>query len=605
MCQKLYPIAKCPDGHHFLAALLCNVGSLLMQIGQAEQALPYVQQSLEMQQRLLRRELAIASEEAAFDEIQAQPRYRDAYLGIAQQLKTPAEIVYGIVWPSRSMMTRVLEQRHANARTAGTELGAQLDRLRGLRRRTDQLLQDTKMKTAERDNRLATVADERDRLERELLQKMPTLQHWRELDKLSPTDLLQALPPGAVFVDIIRYTHFANFKQKDGLPAHYVAFVVTKPTVGNASGSAILRVELHEAKPIDTAVRQWRAAIEIRSAAPDAVAELQRRVWEKIAAALPVGTKTLYIAADGDLARMPWAALPSGKDHVLLEDFALAQVPHGTYLLDQLKSRKKFEGPGSVLTMGDVDYGSSIWPPLSNTGTEAKAIAALVHDQQATLAGKDATLSRLQELLPRARFAHLATHGEFKAEELTKERKRAKDAIKTGAFGGDSRNVAAKNPLGYVGLVLANGEILSGLGIVDLPLENLKLVTLSACETGLGEYTGGEGVQGLQRAFHLAGCPNVIASLWNVNDAATAALMAKFYHELWINKKPPIEALREAQLTIYYHPEMIPDLAGERGAPKLKEAVTVNSGRTPDVSPGVKRADTKLWAAFVLSGVGK
>src|SRR5262249_30421568 len=147
------------------------------------------------------------------------------------------------------------------------------------------------------------------------------------------------------------------------------------------------------------------------------------------------------------------------------------------------------------------------------------------------------------------------------------------------------------------------GQVLNGLGIVDLPLHNTRLVTLSACETGLGEFTAGEGVQGLQLAFHLAGCPNVVASLWKVNDAATAALMAKFYHELWVNKKPPIEALREAQLLIYHHPELIPDLAGERGAPKLKEAVGVKAS-SPKPQAATK-ADTKLWAAFVLSGAGK
>jgi len=135
---------------------------------------------------------------------------------------------------------------------------------------------------------------------------------------------------------------------------------------------------------------------------------------------------------------------------------------------------------------------------------------------------------------------------------------------------------------------------------VDLPLEQLRLATLSACETGLGESTGGEGMQGLQRAFHIAGCPNVVASLWNVNDAATAALMAKFYHELWVNKKAPLAALREAQLFIYHHPESIPNLSGERGAPKQKEALAAVPAK-----PQAARADTKLWAAFVLSGVGK
>ena len=96
----------------------------------------------------------------------------------------------------------------------------------------------------------------------------------------------------------------------------------------------------------------------------------------------------------------------------------------------------------------------------------------------------------------------------------------------------------------------------------------------------------------------------MVASLWNVNDAATAALMAKFYHELWVNKKTPIEALREAQLTIYRRPDLIPDLAGERGPPKLKEAVAMKTTGTSPVARE-KRADTKLWAAFVLSGVGR
>src|SRR5439155_24338046 len=123
------------------------------------------------------------------------------------------------------------------------------------------------------------------------------------------------------------------------------------------------------------------------------------------------------------------------------------------------------------------------------------------------------------------------------------------------------RIAVRQHPLGYVGLALSGandpkiGGILTGLGIVDLPLENLRLCVLSACETGLGELTEGEGVVGLQRAFHVAGCPNVIGSLWKVNDAATAGLVAKFYHELRANKKPPIEALREAQLTIYPHPD--------------------------------------------------
>jgi CHAT domain-containing protein len=127
---------------------------------------------------------------------------------------------------------------------------------------------------------------------------------------------------------------------------------------------------------------------------------------------------------------------------------------------------------------------------------------------------------------------------------------------------------------------------------------------LSACETGLGEVAGGEGVFGLQRAFHLAGAKNVVASLWKVDDQATAALMALFYDKLWRQKKPAIKALREAQLTLYHHPERIAALAKERG-PNFDKVVRlpVTRDKGTKTQPGGKAA-TKLWAGFVLSGLG-
>jgi CHAT domain-containing protein len=149
--------------------------------------------------------------------------------------------------------------------------------------------------------------------------------------------------------------------------------------------------------------------------------------------------------------------------------------------------------------------------------------------------------------------------------------------------------------------------------LVDLPLEGLRLAVLSACETGLGELTGGEGVRNLQLAFHLAGCPDVVASLWQVNDKATAVLMAKFYHELWAKGRPPVEALREAQLFVYLLPDLVEELAGDdRGPPQVHEARRrailergVQAPRAKGEPAGARRAPMKLWAAFVLSGTGQ
>ena len=74
---------------------------------------------------------------------------------------------------------------------------------------------------------------------------------------------------------------------------------------------------------------------------------------------------------------------------------------------------------------------------------------------------------------------------------------------------------------------------------------NARLVTLSACETGLGDLSRGDEVVGLSRAFIYAGSPSVIVSLWSVADQPTAELMVAFYSHLANN--PPYRALSMAQ----------------------------------------------------------
>ncbi|HEY8461988.1 MAG TPA: CHAT domain-containing protein, partial [Blastocatellia bacterium] len=83
---------------------------------------------------------------------------------------------------------------------------------------------------------------------------------------------------------------------------------------------------------------------------------------------------------------------------------------------------------------------------------------------------------------------------------------------------------------------------------LDLPAE---LVTLSACETGLGKLTRGEGLVSLTRGFMYAGAARVAVSLWSVNDRATAELMTKFYRRMLANGERPAAALRAAQVEMW------------------------------------------------------
>jgi CHAT domain-containing protein len=106
---------------------------------------------------------------------------------------------------------------------------------------------------------------------------------------------------------------------------------------------------------------------------------------------------------------------------------------------------------------------------------------------------------------------------------------------------------------------------------------------LSACETGLGQTAGGEGLLGLQRAFQVAGARTVVASLWKVDDRATRDLMERFYDNLWDREMGKLAALREAQLW----------MLNERGRRGLD---------LPDDGTAPQRLPPFYWAAFVLSG---
>jgi len=600
MYRKLYPADRYPDGHPLIAVAHNNLAGVYLQEGQFDEAHASALQNLRMRRVLFERLLVSASQAEALAIFQSDPGPANAMLTASSNRPEVTTESYRALWPFRSMVTRMLEYRLLAQRAAGTQQERKLVELRENRKQTEYWLQQPA--GAERDRRLTKLNEDNERLEREIAMALPALDRVRGHKSLGPDDLSKALPENTVFVDLVAYVRMEFDPAIKGKPAtkkvsHYAAFMVSR-------NATIQRIELGPADRCDAAILEWRKRIDAGKEDGEAAARVRDFVWTPIARAMAKGVNTVYLAADGDLARIPWAALPKGNGRVLLEDLAIAMVPHGAYLLDQLRAAPRTASEFSALIVGDVNYASMQWPELPGTRQELNAIGLVSPGKHEQVSKEAASPERIKQILPAVRFAHLATHGQFQAEEFASEQKRAYESRATGRGSMDQRGAAAKNPLGYVGLVLRGGETMSGLSIIDLNLDRLYLVTLSACETGLGQFTGGKGVENLQLAFHLAGCPNVVASLWKVNDAATAALMAKFYHELWMNKQTPLEALRSAQLTIYRHPERIAALAGDRGKPDLTKTIELQ----PDLAPTVKRkhtTPTKLWAAFVLNGVGR
>ena len=639
MWRALYPKAKYPQGHPHLATSLHNLGGLLSARGDYAKAEPFLREALAMDRGQLQRLAEVSAEAVALNFAATFPLTRDAYFSVTRRLPT-APAVYQQMWQRKALLSRVLERRHLDLLTSKDPKAHQLAReLTVVRQRLARLLL-TPVKDARAHARLLDQFTEaKESLEQRLAQ---LLRVKRAPATEPPQALAEALPRDAVFLDLIRYTDFDHDSTRPGKKGErrtprYVAFVV-RPGQKKAE-----RIELGPAKPIEEAWQTWRQAIVTNRPDREAAARFARLTWEPLRQRLPAKLRTVYLSADDALTQVPWAALPGKKaGTVLLEDYALAYVPHGPWLLGQLKRPgKPPAAAGRPLVAGGIAYDRApaavekapaeelalrapplggkgvVWKELPGTAREHEQIAALARKLFRTAplsrSGAAASTAQLQEDLPRVRYAHLATHGFFADEQFLSAFQ--VDEKQFERLGLERRTAGARSPLTLSGLVLAGANrqdkeaaadrgILTAEALVGLRLDDLELAVLSACDTGRGDFrvAGGEGVYGLQRAFHLAGCKNVIASLWRVDDDATAALMGVFYRKLWQDKLPPLEALRQAQLYLYRNPSAIPALAKRRG-----DLFAETDLPKETVKPGAKvsHALTSQWAAFVLSGSGR
>jgi CHAT domain-containing protein len=160
---------------------------------------------------------------------------------------------------------------------------------------------------------------------------------------------------------------------------------------------------------------------------------------------------------------------------------------------------------------------------------------------------------------PSPRLIHISTHGFFMP--LPENRYDENDFLMTGESKWSIYRLS-DNPLMRTGLAFTGGNhvwrggevesgvddgILTAYEISNMNLSNTELVVLSACNTGLGDINGSEGVFGLQRAFRLAGVQTMIVSLWEVPDKETVELMSEFY-SLWTQGLDKKKAFTRAQL---------------------------------------------------------
>lgn len=236
--------------------------------------------------------------------------------------------------------------------------------------------------------------------------------------------------------------------------------------------------------------------------------------------------KKLIIIPDGLLNYIPFGALNTAADGLsyLIEAYDISYVNSAT-LLEELSNRERMEG--GILAFAPKFSGEStkVNPnrdtllPLPHNKREVERILASFNgisyvDEAATLQNFSNNLSAYSTL-------HLATHAVFNdnAPEYSYL-----------AFSSTS----GQNDLLYV------------KDLYNLQLQS-NLVTLSACETGVGELKKGEGFLSLARGFFYSGASSITSTLWKINDASTASIMDSFYQNL-AKGEPKDTALKEAQV---------------------------------------------------------
>lgn len=345
-------------------------------------------------------------------------------------------------------------------------------------------------------------------------------------------------------------------------------------------------------------------------AAREPLAQLASLIWEPIAKHVGDDTKQILLSPDAMLWQAPWCALPVAEGKYLVEKYPIRYLVSGRDLVADKSTDKTpanpiiFADPNFDLDQGAIDSATravlrgtrsaknntarSVGPKRSSTvlprvqrlkGTadEAAAIkpALAEYTRNPPLAYLDHYATEgIFKAMRSPQVLVMSTHGFFMPDRASKPVRPVgtpanADAISFTPLQRFDSDIS-EHPLLRCGLLLAgcnqrgagreaeraqsgmdnaDDGILTGMEIASTDLRGTELVVLSACETGLGDVQAGDGVAGLRQAFQLAGAKSVVATLWQIPDEETAALMTAFFKHLATGESKA-EALRSAQLEL-------------------------------------------------------
>lgn len=471
-----------------------------------------------------------------------------------------ADETYEEVIRSRALVADEMARRQRNLnRSNDPDTGRLLDELN--KARAD-LLALEQASTGKPDSGEAIAAGtlRMENVERELAQRSAAVRNDEHLSTAGVKELRQALGANGALVSYVAFGRRAVGKADPAMQAtpSYMAFVLLPD--GDGGRYRIRVFDLGEAKPIDELVTRLRASADAEAHSGGLNARrnertyreagdlLRKLVWDPLKPAL-TGVKTAVVVPDGMLNLIPFAGLPDGKGYLVESGPVVRIVSSERDLLAGVADAHKqgmlvvgaprfdlAQAAPSASPLRDAsipcdEFKRLEFPPLPGAREELNAIGASWKrwnggEALATLTGADATREGFLDAATRNRVLHVATH----------------------AFVLDSK-CGDGNPLLRSGLVFAGANlsrasaILTAQQIASLDLNGVDLAVLSACNTGSGELTDGEGVLGLERAFRIAGARSVVMTLWPVDDKVASRYMRALYGELLSQRTSSADAV--------------------------------------------------------------
>ncbi len=427
-------------------------------------------------------------------------------------------------------------------------------------------------------------------LEKELVRQSTAFADAKKSLSVNWKQIQEKLKPNEIAIDLVAFNYY-NKKWTDSIV--YSAFVVGKDF------KAPKYIPLFEQKQLEFLLAKNKNEKDTTKIDNQYADKLISDLFLKPLEKELNGITSIYLSPTGLGHQINFSALPVSETQTLGEKYQVhilgstAEIVN--YKVAHLDQKTKLE----LLLYGNIDYNKNETTSIVTNDTltnNNSELAALITRSSATtkfnfLAGSKIEINKINTLAKQNNFAsiiiddkkaseesiklldgrkspfvlHLATHGFFfpdPKQELPKE-----DLLL------DSKSKifkTADDPMVRSGLLFAGANkywgkptentitddgILTASEISNLDLSSCQLVVLSACETGLGEINGSEGVFGLQRAFKMAGVKNIIMSLWKVPDAQTAELFDIFYSECFSGKTIH-EAFQSAQakMKVKYSP---------------------------------------------------